>query len=149
VDRYHHTRSLGHLTGLAGRLFNNLLTRRFSEAGIEMTAEQWGVILVLRNNGVLTQGQLGEMLHLDKSTVSRSVSGLQRRGWVQGQRTVEDGRQKRVSLTSQAIDVAERCSAIASRVLVDAQAGLDDAAVAASLEHLSTVVGSLRALNPS
>lgn len=147
MDRYNHTQSLGHLTGLAGRLFNNLLTRRFSDAGIDMTAEQWGVILLLLNNDAMTQGQIGEMLYLEKSTVSRSMRGLEKRGWIVCKRAAEDGRQKLITLTPNAINIAERCSDIAKSVLEDAQAGLNAEALSASLQHLSVVITNLRELN--
>ncbi|MBS0349451.1 MAG: MarR family transcriptional regulator [Proteobacteria bacterium] len=144
---YDQTQSLGHLTGLSGRLFNTLLTRRFSAAGIEMTAEQWGVILLLLNHGAVPQGQLAELLYLEKSTVSRSITGLEKRGWIVREKGSEDGRQKRVALTKSATSIAERCSDIARSVLEDAQVGLNPEAIATSLEQLSGVIRNLRALN--
>lgn len=147
MQSYSHTHSLGHQTGLAARLFNKLLTKRFSNTGINMTAEQWGIILILRNNGAMTQWQLGEMLSLEKSTVSRSISGLERRGWVVCKRNAKDGRHKLATLTSNAINIAQQCSMIAKSVLEDAQAGLNPKAVSASLEQLSGVIKNLRELN--
>jgi len=144
---YNHARSLGHLTGLAGRLFNKLLTKRFNDAGIDMTAEQWGVILVLLNNGAMTQGKLAELLYLEKSTVSRSVNGLERRGWVVCQKNTEDGRHKLATLTSNAISIAECCSGIAQNVLMDAQAGLDPESLSDCMQQISGVIGNLRVLN--
>ncbi len=149
MQGYNQAQSLGHLTGLAGRLFNTLLTRRFSAAGIDMTAEQWGVILLLLNHGAVTQGQLAEMLYLEKSTVSRSITGLEKRGWIVREKGAEDGRQKRVSLTENSTSVAERCSDIACSVLVDAQAGLTPEAITVSREQLSAVILNLRSLNQS
>ena len=49
---------MGHLTGLASRLFNRLLTSRFKQAGINITAEQWGVILTLKQYGSITEPNL-------------------------------------------------------------------------------------------
>ncbi len=141
-----HTHSLGYQTGLASRLFNQLLTKRFNDAGIHMTAEQWGVIQVLLNHGAMTQGQLGEILYLEKSTISRSVSGLEKRGWVTWQKSAEDGRQKLTSLTPEAINVAKQCAEIAQSVLTDAQAGLDPAAISTSLAQLAGVINNLREL---
>ena len=48
-------------------MFNKILAMRFQEAGIDMTAEQWGAILILLNSEAMTQGQLGERLYLEKS----------------------------------------------------------------------------------
>jgi len=147
MSKYNLTQSLGHQTGLAGRLFNKLLTKRFKDSGIDMTAEQWGVILVLLNNGAMTQGQLGELLYLEKSTVSRSISGLERRGWIDCQKDARDGRHKMATLTPAAISVAQHCSDIAQGVLDDAQSGLKPEDVSTSLGHLSVVVKNLRNLN--
>lgn len=59
---YQRKKSVGHLTALANRLSNNLLSKRFQEAGVNMTPEQWGALLVLFNGDALTQQQLGEQL---------------------------------------------------------------------------------------
>lgn len=121
---YQRKKSVGHLTALANRLSNNLLTKRFQEAGIDMTPEQWGALLVLFNGDALTQQQLGEQLYLEKSSVSRLVDGLERRGWVARTKNPGDGRNKLVSLTPKALAVADRCAAIARDVLEVAQRGL-------------------------
>ena len=72
---YDQFKSLGYLTGLASRQLSNTLAARFKEAGIDMTAEQWGAIIVLLNGDARTQGQIGEQLCLEKSSVSRLLDG--------------------------------------------------------------------------
>lgn len=141
------TRSLGHLTGLAGRLFNTLLTRRFAAAGIDMTAEQWGVVVLLLNHHTMTQRELVEALYLDKSSVSRSIKGMEKRGWVISRPGEDDARQRWVSLSPEAQSVAERCAEIANSVLRDAQQGITDADLSDSLDGLSAVITNLRNLN--
>ncbi|UTF60285.1 MarR family winged helix-turn-helix transcriptional regulator [Gilvimarinus sp. DA14] len=112
-----------------------------------MTAEQWGVVLLLLHNEALTQGQIGEQLYLEKSTVSRSVSGLEKRGWIVIKKDDKDARQKHISLSKQAVGIAERCYAIASGVLNDAQQGLTPAELSTGLTQLDKVIGNLRQLN--
>lgn len=121
---YDHNKSLGYLAGLAGRLLSNALQKRFQEAGIKMTAEQWGAILLLLNGDAATQGQLGRRLYLEKSSVSRLVAGLERRGWVVRTRSPGGGRHKLVAPTPKALETAERCAAIARGVLRQAQRGM-------------------------
>lgn len=144
MTTHNQTRSLGHQTGLAGRLFNRLLTRRFAEAGIDMTAEQWGVVLTLMHHPAMTQGELCEHLYLEKSTVSRSIAGLEKRGWIQSNK---QGRQKYISLTEQAQQIAQQCSEIAASVLRDAQQGLDPQQLQQSHELLGNVIKNLRRHN--
>lgn len=126
VFSYDHNQSLGYLTGLASRLLSNRLAMRFQEAAIDMTAEQWGAILVLLNGEAITQGQLGERLSLEKSSVSRLVNGLEKRGWVERTRDPQDSRQKLLSPTPKVLETAERCAAIARGVLDEAQLGMTE-----------------------
>ena len=123
---YDHNKSLGYLTGLASRLLNNTLGKRFQEAGIELTAEQWGAIILLLNSDAMTQGQLGERLCLEKSSVSRLVSGLERRGWVVRTKSPGDSRHKLVSPTPKTLEAAERCAAVARTILEEAQRGMTE-----------------------
>ncbi|MCG6228609.1 MarR family winged helix-turn-helix transcriptional regulator [Vibrio furnissii] len=152
MTQHRHQQSLGHLTGLASRLFNRLLTQRFKQASIDMTAEQWGVILVLKNHESknsepMTQSQISELLYLEKSSVSRSIDGLEKRGWIERQRSPSDSRSKFVSLTQQSLAVVERCSEIAATVLADAQQGIEEAELERTKQHLAQVVRQLRQLN--
>ncbi len=144
---YTHHQSLGHLTGLASRLFNRLLTTRFKEAGIDLTAEQWGVILLLQNSGALSQSNICDLLYLEKSSVSRSIDGLEKRGWIERKRSPTDSRSKLVVLTDKSLDIVDRCSKIASLVLNDAQQNLTEEDLANSRLQLSSVITNLRTLN--
>ena len=121
---YDRHKSLGYLAGLASRLMSNTLGKRFQQAGIDMTAEQWGAILVLAGGDALTQGKIGEKLFLEKSSVSRLADGLERRGWIVRTRDPDDSRSKLLSLTPNAVETAERCAVIAREVLEDAQRGM-------------------------
>ena len=143
---YDHNQSLGYLTGLASRLFSNVLAMRFQEADIDMTAEQWGALIVLLNGGAMTQGQLGERLYLEKSSVSRLADGLERRGWVLRTRDPQDSRQKRVTLTPKVLDTAEHCATIARAILEEAQSGLTEDEMVACRAFLSRIITNLRKL---
>jgi MarR family multiple antibiotic resistance transcriptional regulator len=79
----------------------------------------------LLNSDAMTQGQLGERLYLEKSSVSRLVDGLERRGWIVRTKSPGD-RQKLVSPTPKALKTAEHCAAIARAVLKEAQPGMTE-----------------------
>lgn len=112
-----------------------------------MTAEQWGVLLVLKSSEPMTQSQISELLYLEKSSVSRSVDGLEKRGWIERQRSPSDNRSKIVILTEKSLGVVAQCEAIAAGVLQDAQQGLEASELQTSRQSLSKVVTSLRQLN--
>jgi DNA-binding MarR family transcriptional regulator len=141
---YDPDKSLGYLSGLSSRLLSNRLAKRFREAGIDMTPEQWGAIIILINGDALTQGQLGERLFLEKSSISRLLDGLERRGWIVRTKARDDTRNKRVSPTEEAKSIAEKCASIARSVLEEAQQGLSDDEVRLCLSLLRRVIGNLR-----
>lgn len=140
---YDHNKSLGYLTGLASRLLSNMLGKRFQEAGIEMTAEQWGAIILLLNGNAMTQGQLGERLYLEKSSVSRLVDGLERRGWIVRTKSAGDNRHKLVSPTPKALETAERCAAIARGILEEAQRGMTEDEQLVCRSFLSRIIANI------
>jgi len=119
---------------------------RFQEADIDMTAEQWGAILVLLNGEAMTQGQLGERLCLEKSSVSRLTDGLERRGWIIRTQNPKDSRQKLITPTPKALDTAEHCATIARAVLGKAQLGMTEDEMLVCRSFLSRIITNLREL---
>ena len=130
------------MAGLASRLLSNMLGKRFQEASIEMTAEQWGAILLLLNGDAMTQGQLGERLYLEKSSVSRLMDGLERRGWIVRTKSPGDSRHKLVSPTPKSLETAERCAAIARTVLEEAQRGMTEDEQLVCRSFLSRIIAN-------
>jgi len=144
---YDHNQSLGYLTGIASRLLNNLLASRLKAAGIDMTSEQWGAIIILLNEGAMTQGQLGERLHLEKSSVSRLTDGLERRGWIVRTKDPNDSRQRLVTPTPKALDTAEYCATIARGIHEEAQLGMNVDEMIASRSLLKRIIKNLEGVS--
>ena len=143
VFDYDHNKSLGYLTGLAHRLLSNTLAARFQAENIDMTAEQWGAILVLFNDGAITQRQLGEKLCLEKSSVSRLLDGLEKRDWIVRNRDSKDSRQKLVAPTLRVMEILQRCSAIARTILKEAQRGMTEEQQSACQSALQHIISNL------
>ena len=143
---FDHKQSLGYLTSIASRLLSNVLAMRLKGAGIDMTSEQWGAITILLNEGAMPQRQLGERLHLEKSSVSRLTDGLEKRGWVVRTMDPNDSRQRLVTATSNALDTAVHCETIARAILKEAQLGLSDDEMLASRTLLSRIIINLEGL---
>jgi len=140
---YDHNQSLGYLTGITSRLLHNALATRLKAAGIDMTSEQWGAIIILLNEGAMSQRQLGERLHLEKSSVSRLTNGLEKRGWIERTKDPNDSRQRLVTATPKALDTAERCATIARAIHEEAQRGMNDEEKLASRSLLSRIIKNL------
>ena len=105
-----------------------MLTRAFgwhrpgeTPCGRSVPIAEAHALLELSRSPQLTQQELAERLNLQKSTVSRLVSNLRRRGWIRRRRCEHDRRAYELSLSeagaSAAADLAEARSEKMSRVL--------------------------------
>jgi len=87
------------------------LLRPHDEAATGATLSQALALDELAGLPGLTQAQLGERLALEKSTVSRLVAGLERRGWIVRERDEDNRRFVRLRLTPEGRTVTTRISA--------------------------------------
>ncbi len=140
---YDRKKSLGYLTGLASRLLSSTLGKRFQEAGIDMTAEQWGALLVLLDGDGMTQGHVGERLCLEKSSTSRLANRLERHGWIMRTKLKGDSRKKLLTPTPKALEAVQRCAVIARSVLEEAQRGMSQEERLLCQTLLTRLIGNL------
>ena len=85
-------------TRRTARLMTQFYDGFFSEAGIE--AAQFALLMALDMAKDKGQAALGEMLRMDKTTLSRNLKVLREKGWVESV-AGEDARRRSVSLTAE------------------------------------------------
>lgn len=79
------------------RTVTKMYNRELRATGLELT--QFTLLLALRITGETTQGDLGKLLALDSTSLTRMLRLLTKRGWI-GTRGGEDRRQRLLVLTS-------------------------------------------------
>jgi DNA-binding MarR family transcriptional regulator len=86
------------------------VTDAFAEALAEasLSVPSWRVLAVLLNEGTIRIGELAELTSIELSTLSRLISGLQRRGLVARKDAKEDARVVNVALTARGRAVVQR-----------------------------------------
>jgi DNA-binding MarR family transcriptional regulator len=77
-----------------------VLTKLYDQAlrPLGLRATQFTILQVLSRAGEVPQGQLGEMLAMDSTTLTRTLAIMRRQGWV-AERRGEDRRERRLRLT--------------------------------------------------
>ncbi len=107
--------------------------------GAPVPVSEAHALAVLAEQGPLPQRDLGEQLGLRKSTISRLVDQLERRGWAGRRSGGDDARERLVGLTTEgrkaADDIAARRAERMARVLEHIPEG-DRPAVLAALDAL-------------
>lgn len=78
---------------------NNELNRNFVAAGLQITVEQWRVLINLREKDGLTQNELSKRLLQEKTGISRLIDGLEKRKLVVRVPDQLDRRSRRIYLS--------------------------------------------------
>ena len=81
----------------AARSVTRLYNGELKNDGIEIT--QFTLIMALNQTGEIPQGELGKLLALDSTSLTRMLDLLKKRGWVQAKEG-EDRRMRLFSLTT-------------------------------------------------
>ncbi|HEX7894892.1 MAG TPA: MarR family winged helix-turn-helix transcriptional regulator [Terriglobales bacterium] len=81
------------------RRASRALTQLYEQAlrPLGLRSSQFTILQVLSRAGEISQGQLGEMLAMDSTTLTRTLDIMLRQGWV-AERRGEDRRQRCLSL---------------------------------------------------
>lgn len=93
--------SLGCLTNLSAMAARNYLTRQLSLHGIDMTIEQFKVMVVLWKEKASTQQNIADFVGKDKTSITRLIAGLEKRSLIQRATACTDKRCNLVTLTPQ------------------------------------------------
>ena len=136
--------SLGFLTITTNRLMSACLRKRLVEAGIDITAEQWGVLTRLWNRNGIAQDELAYIVCVDKSSLSRVLDVMERRGLVCRMRDPDDARRKILFATDQADTLREPCLKAAREALATMLENVDSGELATCLKVLAQVKQNIR-----
>jgi DNA-binding MarR family transcriptional regulator len=141
-------RSLGFMTFTAHRLMTSFLRRRMAQAGIDLTGEQWGVMVFVWNRGAIGQDELTHALCMDKTGMSRLLATMEDKGLVTRSPDPDDARRRVVTATQAGDALKERSRAVAEEALVLLLQDISPQDHATCMRVLATVKDTLRDLAP-
>ena len=116
-DYYDLDSSLGYLTVVVNRLLSAFFRKRLGEAGLDMTGEQWGVLCRLCCEDKVYQDELAGKICLEKSSLSRVLDVLERKGLVRRERDPSDARRKILIATPDAEAIMVPCKKVADDLM--------------------------------
>ena len=122
--------SLGFMTITTNRLLSALLRRKMREAGLDLSGEQWGVLVILWDRGELPQEELIQLACMDKTGMSRLLTQLENKGLMA--RCVDAAHARR-----KLIQVTEKAQALRAQAVTAAREALDRALGDVSKEDLA------------
>lgn len=119
--------------------------RRFKRHGVELTPEQWMVLVRLWQNEGVTQSALAERTFRDLPTMSRILSLMEKSGLVERRRDKSDGRARLVYLSDRGRSMRRALVGEARAMVNDFLAGIPAADIAVTRRTLQRIVANLEA----
>ena len=113
--------SLGYVMGRAARSMGMRLNHNFTQAGHNVTCEQWGVLVNLWRRNGQSQQELAGTTCKDKTSMTRLIDGLEKRNLVVRTPDKVDRRQKLIYLTSKGKEFQQELLHIVEKTLNEAQ----------------------------
>jgi len=102
------------------------LQRMLRDEGLDVTPEQWSVIMRLWEEEGLTQKEIAERTFKDKANITRLIDALEKKGMVYRKSDADDRRRYRIFLTKEGSGLQNRMLEAASKALRRATAGVSD-----------------------
>lgn len=143
MEKYILSDSLGHLLRVAHWKLHQKLIGKFEKTGINITPDQWNVLVSLANEGDAYQSQLATWLHRDRAGIKRLVDHLVTKGLVTRKTSDTDTRTNIISLTEQGKGAVLVLNGLARETLVEAQAGFDEQNLLLLKQLLRDLIGHL------
>ena len=117
--------------------------RRFKRHGVELTPEQWIVLVRLWQNEGITQSALAERTFRDLPTMSRILALMEKAGLVERRRDKSDGRARLVYLSDRGRSLRRGLVGEARSMVDDLLSGIPAADVATTRRTLKRVLANL------
>lgn len=141
---YDPTKCMGFMTFTANRLLMASLQKHMAEVKVDLTPEQWGVLTQFWNRGAVTQEEITQTACVDKSSMSRVLERMERRGLIARRLDPADRRRKILNLTDEADTLKEDSLKAVQATLAQALRGVEPDECAVCLKVLSLVKKNLR-----
>lgn len=135
--------TLGCITTQAALSARAFLSRRLEDNGIDMTIEQFKVMVVLWKEKSSTQQNIADFVGKDKTSVTRLIAGLEKRSLIQRTSDANDKRCNLVTLTAQGIALEVPTMAVLSEASAFVHQNIDPQELEITLRVLQTMCQTL------
>ncbi|QGY40215.1 MarR family transcriptional regulator [Pseudodesulfovibrio cashew] len=126
-----------------GRLLRIRVVQHFAEKGLDISPEQWELLLRIAEKGTPTLGDLADPLANDHPNVTRQVNGLVSLGLAVKTRHPEDRRSHVVSVSPQGQALINEHLPDLIEAKAEFFDGLDQNDVSSLITNLQTILGNL------
>jgi len=93
--------NIGFYIGFTANVLKNELIRRFNDNGYDITLSQWLILMMLWQKNGRNQNELTGLMYREKTTITRVIEGMEKRGLIYREIDTKDRRNKLCYLTEE------------------------------------------------
>jgi MarR family transcriptional regulator, organic hydroperoxide resistance regulator len=135
--------SLGYLTGVSHWKLHKRLVAKFNKSGINVTPEQWTILISLLNEGDLYQSQLALSHKKDRAGIKRLVDQLVIKGFVSRSSSGSDARTNLIKLTGEGKKTVHVLNSLAKESLAEVLAGFTESEITLLKRLLTNLIDNI------
>lgn len=143
-DKYKFNDSVGYLTTTVSRKLQQRLLASFTSTGLNVTPDQWRVLVVIFNEGEMYQSQLAASQKKDRAGVKRLVDHLESKGLVLRKPSGNDARTNIVALTEEGLRVVQILNNESYKTLGEALSCFDESEVVVLRSYLNKLLENIK-----
>ncbi|MCF3110308.1 MarR family winged helix-turn-helix transcriptional regulator [Niabella sp. CC-SYL272] len=132
------------ITSVASTAIARRLQKKFNQADLSLTIEQWSVLYHLWKEDGISQQDLCKATFRDKPSMTRLVDNLEKAGMVKRIPSRADRRKNMIYLTERAKEMQDTCYGFAEETVEEALAGVSQDKIEVCKEVLKVVYENLR-----
>jgi DNA-binding MarR family transcriptional regulator len=136
-------KTLGPWLGKTSKMIGCLINEVLITNNIDLTREQWVILIKLHQKGGLAQNQLAFITERDKTSLTRLINTMERKGLVIRKKAETDKRVKLVFMTKMGKTVLTNAMPIMQSIIQNLQKGLDQKEIESAILILQKVQKNL------
>lgn len=125
--------------GKINKDFTFLVTQRLEQENLNLTAHQWLLLKKLNDLDGQPQYNLAFITHRDKTSLTRLVHTVERKGYVQRVPCTQDKRVNKVYLTDLGRDILQKALPVITKLVTQMENGVSKEEILTAIEILKKV----------
>lgn len=137
IEGIDYTNTLGPWIGKTYKMMDCYMESVLQENNIEISKQQWLILNLINQHKGINQNELANFANRDKTSVTRFISNLESKGYLERACCEEDKRVKKLYLTSLGIKTLKKTTPIVRKAVLKLQNEL-------SAEEIKLAISSLK-----
>lgn len=127
--------------------FTYLSNKKFREQHINLSKEQWVVLKHLNQQDGLTQNDLAFTTHRDKTSMTRLINNMEKKGYIRREICTHDRRINHIYIKPAGRDILYRTVPIMTELIRTMQDGVSSEIIEKTIETLKKVQNNLKQIS--